>query len=273
MKQPTTECGNFKIPTTKGVTLRKTGGLLLALTLASAAFVIFAPDAGAWHPVISGTVERDCGANAPWTGTVTATSDKDYDSDWQNKYKVTGGSYSTYSALVDDQTPFVVNVGPFPASQADVTVYITSRWEKKGESTKQLDTKEGSVKLTRPATTECPPPKPEDKTEYSEWTDSKFTCGDESVTQTRTKTTTSYTYDKQTNTWVPTASSIVIETQTRPLADQEKEGCLPSEDCTGDPTKDPSGCPIDDCNLPGGKPAECDPPGPTPVPAPPTYMG
>ncbi len=44
-------------------------------------------------------------------------------------------------------------------------------------------------------------------------------------------------------------------------------------ECTGDYETDPSGCPIDDCNLSGGKPAECDPPGPTPVPAPPTYMG
>lgn len=44
--------------------------------------------------------------------------------------------------------------------------------------------------------------------------------------------------------------------------------------CTGDPAVDPIGCPIDDCNLPGGKPPECDEPELIPpvviiVPAPP----
>lgn len=47
-------------------------------------------------------------------------------------------------------------------------------------------------------------------------------------------------------TTVPEVTTTVPETTTT------------APDCTGDPATDPSGCPIDDCNLPGGKPAECD---------------
>jgi hypothetical protein len=63
--------------------------------------------------------------------------------------------------------------------------------------------------------------------------------------------------DDTTPTTVPEVTTTVPEvTTTIP----ETTTTLPEPECTGDPSTDPSGCPIDDCNLPGGKPAECDPP-------------
>ncbi|MGH7218505.1 MAG: hypothetical protein ACREGE_03645 [Candidatus Microsaccharimonas sp.] len=87
--------------------------------------------------------------------------------------------------------------------------------------------------LTEQEIESCKPTIPEPKVTYTQWTDEEWICGDETVTQTRTKTTTP---------WVPvlvsgstwelrpdTANAVVTtETQTRALTEQEIESCKPT---------------------------------------------
>ena len=54
-------------------------------------------------------------------------------------------------------------------------------------------------------------PKPEDKTEYTNWVDGQFHCGDTTVTQTRTKTVTTYVLNSDYQ-WIGTPQ-VTTETQ------------------------------------------------------------
>ncbi len=87
--------------------------------------------------------------------------------------------------------------------------------------------------LTDDEVTSCTPDTPEPKVTYTEWQDEAWVCGDESVTQTRTKTTTPYKVVLvEGSTWkvIEDTESIStsVETQTRALTDEEIESCKPT---------------------------------------------
>jgi hypothetical protein len=63
------------------------------------------------------------------------------------------------------------------------------------------------------------PPEPEIKVVTSEWVDGAYGCGDTTVEQTRTVTTTSYVLDG--NVWVENAPLVVTQTQARELTAEE----------------------------------------------------
>jgi hypothetical protein len=69
------------------------------------------------------------------------------------------------------------------------------------------------------------PEQPADKVTvtHSDWVDSEFECSDESVTQTRTATTTTISYVLDGRTWVEGEPVVTTatETQTRPLTEEE----------------------------------------------------
>ncbi len=77
---------------------------------------------------------------------------------------------------------------------------------------------------------ECVPPKPDDLVTFSVWVDGVYDCGDTTVEQTRTKTTT--TYQLVNNVWVAQQPTSVTETQTRNLTQEELDAlaleCLPT---------------------------------------------
>lgn len=75
---------------------------------------------------------------------------------------------------------------------------------------------------------DCIPPQPEDLVTYTDWVDGTYQCGDKTVTQTRTKSVTTYTLvDKE---WVASEPEITEETQIRNLTQQELDAmnCLAS---------------------------------------------
>ena len=71
------------------------------------------------------------------------------------------------------------------------------------------------------------PDKPADKVEYTDWQDQVWVCGDTSVTQTRTKTVTTYVLEN--GEWVPGEPVVTTETQTRPLTGDEIQSCKPAD--------------------------------------------
>jgi hypothetical protein len=89
-----------------------------------------------------------------------------------------------------------------------------------------------------------PPVTPEPKVKYTEWQDAKWVCGDTSVTQTRTKTTTPSKVVLQDGQWtiVEDTDNIttVTETQTRELTPAEIESCKPTPTPTVTPTPTPT---------------------------------
>lgn len=69
-------------------------------------------------------------------------------------------------------------------------------------------------------------PRPDDKTDYTDWVDGTWECGDTTVTQTRTKTVTTWTLvDFE---WVSSTTE-TTETQTRALTETEIESCRPGD--------------------------------------------
>lgn len=88
------------------------------------------------------------------------------------------------------------------------------------------DTLQVSYKIVGSGSTtgdpECAPP---DKVTYTEWKDGTWACGDTTVTQTRTVTTASYTWDPESKQWVVRTSSAIIETRVRNLTQQEIGTC------------------------------------------------
>jgi len=69
------------------------------------------------------------------------------------------------------------------------------------------------------------PPKPDDNVVSTEWVDGQFACGDTTVEQSRTVTTTKFTYDAETRTWVEGVPVVETETQTRNLTAAEQYPC------------------------------------------------
>ena len=97
--------------------------------------------------------------------------------------------------------------------------------------------------LTSEEIESCKPEIPEPKVEFGAWQDQKWVCGDTEVTQTRTKTTTSWIpVLVNGSTWkleLDTANAVVkTETQTRALTDAEKATC--PTDTEKPPTKTPT---------------------------------
>ncbi len=65
----------------------------------------------AHHPVLTAVTSRPCGTSSPWTATVTAESDADYNKNWRSQHRVenpTWSAWSSFSSWVDDQTDYVV---------------------------------------------------------------------------------------------------------------------------------------------------------------------
>ncbi|MFT3854706.1 MAG: LPXTG cell wall anchor domain-containing protein [Ilumatobacteraceae bacterium] len=73
-------------------------------------------------------------------------------------------------------------------------------------------------------------PQPDAKVEYGEWSNGTFECGDESVIQTRTVTTTEYVWDD--SEWVLDSQNAVTstETQSRQPTSEEIKACTPQPD-------------------------------------------
>jgi hypothetical protein len=121
------------------------------------------------------------------------------------------------------------------------------------------------------------PPFYDDGETIGDWEPQNWDAAGQALFNNGCKIPTTPTTDPTVPTTVPEPTTTVPPT-TVPEVTTTVPTTVPEPDCTGDPATDPSGCPIDDCNLPGGKPAECQPPedeipGPDPVPSPPTYMG
>ena len=79
---------------------------------------------------------------------------------------------------------------------------------------------------------EEPPVKPEDKVVTTAWVDGEYDCGDTTVTQTRTVSTTPFILVD--NKWVPGETVTVSETQTRDLTEDERklyQGDNPEAEC------------------------------------------
>ncbi|WP_062466032.1 hypothetical protein [Demequina maris] len=83
--------------------------------------------------------------------------------------------------------------------------------------------------MTRDGDGDCWTPKPETKVEYTEWSVSDYMCTSEKVTETRTKSTTTYTWDTATGAWVG-ATTETTETEKRAMTEDEAaELCPPDE--------------------------------------------
>lgn len=114
--------------------------------------VVSTGSVSAHHPVIESTVERPCGEDAEWYGTVTASADADRNKDWRTRIEVgveTG--YGAWSAYQNDEIPFTYEVGPFSAATSSVVVTIDGQWSN-GES---VTSDFRQVTLVRPEAYAC----------------------------------------------------------------------------------------------------------------------
>lgn len=111
-----------------------------------------------------------------------------------------------------------------------VTTYAEPTWDgeqwvEDAEGT--TVTEERTRDLTEDEQFDCPlPPKPDDKVTNGEWSQWAWECGDDEATRTRTVTTESYSFDYEAGQWVITASSQVVQTDTRPLSAEELDQCV-----------------------------------------------
>ncbi|WNN95200.1 hypothetical protein SEA_MAGRITTE_249 [Microbacterium phage Magritte] len=81
---------------------------------------------------------------------------------------------------------------------------------------------------------DCIPPQPEPKVTTTEWADGEFVCGDVTVTQTRTVTTTTYVWDAETKAYVEDKVTTDTETRDRELTEQERQDvCVKPEPTNG----------------------------------------
>lgn len=69
------------------------------------------------------------------------------------------------------------------------------------------------------------PDKPKDKVVYSEWKDGDKSCESKTVTQTRTKSVTTYVWDEEKGKWVEGTTTTTTETRTRPMTSDEVKEC------------------------------------------------
>ncbi|WP_062530137.1 hypothetical protein [Demequina rhizosphaerae] len=110
--------------------------------------------------------------------------------------------------------------------------------------------------MTRDENGDCWTPKPPTKVEFTEWAVSDFMCESEKVTETRTKSMTTYTWDTATGAWVGTTTETVQEHTRAMTADESAELCPPPidvcENLPGLQTELPEGLVMDegDCLMP-----------------------
>ncbi|WP_156160766.1 hypothetical protein [Demequina soli] len=90
--------------------------------------------------------------------------------------------------------------------------------------------------MTRDEHGKCWPPKPEKQPTYTEWSVQDYVCESESITETRERTDTTYTWDYETGTWVEHTST-TTETREIPMDENQlAEYCTPPVDvCTNLP--------------------------------------
>ncbi len=121
-------------------------GLVGALTLGGSV--------SAHYPVLESQTSRDCGDYAPWTATVTARSDQDWDKDWKSRHHVDAGAPSAWSPLTDDQVPYAFEVGPFDAAVTSANVTVESRWFLKSDGSLSAKASR-SITIPRPDSSSC----------------------------------------------------------------------------------------------------------------------
>lgn len=135
------------------LTHRRLVGAFVAVFVGLFASLAFSSSASAHHPELSATTDRPCDDDSPWTTTVTARADADRDKDWRSRNRVQGVT-SEWSDRTDDQVPYVVEVGPFDATTAQVTVVVDSQWFAKGGGA-QSGAGTRQITVDRPDSTNC----------------------------------------------------------------------------------------------------------------------
>ena len=155
------------------------------------------------------SADRVCGDDAPWTATVTARSDRDWNKNWRSRHSVQGTT-SGWSPVTDDQVPYVVEIGPFDATVAAVTVVVDSQWfikssgDRSGSGTRQAE-------VSRPAATECPTTPNTPAATYDCDTDTITIIGADDTDSVDYTTTINDPADGEGDTW-----SITITAQPQP---------------------------------------------------------
>lgn len=110
--------------------------------------------ASAHHPVLTASTDRPCGTDQSWTATFTAMSDGDYGKDWRTTYTIVGAATVGPSDWVDDQDDFgPIDIGPFPATTADVTISVTSEWRRPSGGGAAIATR--TIVVQRPQPSDC----------------------------------------------------------------------------------------------------------------------
>ena len=139
--------------------LRRLLGIFVISFVGLAGALTLGGSAAAHHPVLETNTDRPCGDAAPWTATVTARSDQDYDKDWRSRHEIDGLALGEWSPLADDQVPYEFEVGPFEADVDLVTVGVESEWYLKSDASLSVsDTR--TIEIERPDTWECPTSNP-----------------------------------------------------------------------------------------------------------------
>ncbi|OKL51119.1 hypothetical protein [Buchananella hordeovulneris] len=135
----------------------------------------------------------------------------------------------TQGAVVDNGNgTWTINIGDLPAMNSRVVDFYV----RVGTSLNLTDQFVATAVLTARGTDpQCTqrPPQPQDRVEFGQWTDGAITCEKGTVTQTRTKTTTPFTWDDGTQQWVPGTPVVTQETQERDKTEQEREQCKPQD--------------------------------------------
>lgn len=106
----------------------------------------------------------------------------------------------------------------YPVTPPAASVKITSTLLNNGGQVAKIS--HYSVRLVDAPT----PPQPEDKVTFTEWVDGVYACGDTTVEQSRTKTTTVFVLNG--NVWVEGGSTVTVETQTRDLTKEELDALV-----------------------------------------------
>jgi hypothetical protein len=157
------------------------GGVAVALGVT--ATTVFTDRASAFEVILNGTADRDCGADADWTASATASS-FDYGSEWATSFQVDGGTFGPESERRATSESFTYDLGRLDASRSSVTVTVAATWFFGTGTVGGTST----VTLTRPEATTCPGPTPTTST-----TTSSTTTSTTSTTTSTTSTTTSTT--------------------------------------------------------------------------------
>ena len=101
--------------------------VLVAAVIGILGLTTFGSTASAFEIHVSETVQRPCGADAPWSASITVSS-ADYGTQWSTSYEIVGGASSGPSPLQRDIVPFFYDLGSFPATTASVTVNLSATW-------------------------------------------------------------------------------------------------------------------------------------------------